>query len=494
MLILIFLLAALSVSSSTPVLSPLSNIHDPPTLLTIFNRDLPECVNVARYRTMQDIIWSCLATIFACTWVAVHPNVPDSSDSGWTKFKQRLTIMIYAVVGPEFVTMWALRQRIGAKMHMKEYNKKFHLEGPWTLTHGFLLEMDGLMEYTDGTPSGVLRDVDDISERFDMLEEEINDKSKGDFFTKLLVILQMAWFIFQCLARWITHLPVTELEVVTLAFAFLNLITYSLWWYKPQNMQVAIPLHVRALPRGTPCDDSASLAEEKRVPQEGGTEDRVRSPDGSDLSPASSSSFPFSEGDSKTLFDDEECQVEDGKSLLLESPELYDRERQSLDRIALFTRRLKAIPRKFIRAFSSLLSYLASRQSPQFYTSQTGVSWKTLIPFSVVSLIFGGLHMIPVWTSSFPSPLEKLLWRLAAFWITIEPALLLCTAVLLRTDLDKLFVGAVIDLLMFLITMVGGLLYGVARMVLVVLVFTTLRDLPTGAYQSIAWTTFLPHF
>jgi hypothetical protein len=57
---------------------------------------------------------------------------------------------------------------------------------------------------------------------------------------KLLVVVQTSWFVFQCLARWILHLPVTELEVMTLAFALLNIATYGLWWKKPQNVQVAI--------------------------------------------------------------------------------------------------------------------------------------------------------------------------------------------------------------------------------------------------------------
>ena len=39
----------------------------------------------------------------------------------------------------------------------------------------------------------------------------------------------------------------------------------------------------------------------------------------------------------------------------------------------------------------------------------------------------------------------------------------------------------------------GGILYIIARAVTLVLAFTSLRDLPPGAYQTVHWTTFIPH-
>ena len=39
----------------------------------------------------------------------------------------------------------------------------------------------------------------------------------------------------------------------------------------------------------------------------------------------------------------------------------------------------------------------------------------------------------------------------------------------------------------------GGILYIIARAVTLVLAFTSLRDLPPRAYETIHWTTFIPH-
>ncbi len=56
--------------------------------------------------------------------------------------------------------------------------------------------------------------------------ETIEDKSKGDALSKMFSILQISWFIIQCVARVIHHLPMTLLELTALAFAGLSIIMY----------------------------------------------------------------------------------------------------------------------------------------------------------------------------------------------------------------------------------------------------------------------------
>lgn len=73
-------------------------------------------------------------------------------------------------------------------------------------------------------------------------EEDIKDKGKGDGLSKGLVVGQTLWFIAQCLSRWQQGLVVTELELVTLAFAALNGAIYFLWWHKPLDVQRAMPI------------------------------------------------------------------------------------------------------------------------------------------------------------------------------------------------------------------------------------------------------------
>jgi hypothetical protein len=77
-------------------------------------------------RTNMDILWSCLATIFACTWVAVHPNVPGPRESEWTRFRRRCSTMFYAIIAPEMMMLWAMRQRYAAARIKMEYNLKYN--------------------------------------------------------------------------------------------------------------------------------------------------------------------------------------------------------------------------------------------------------------------------------------------------------------------------------------------------------------------------------
>lgn len=69
-------------------------------------------------------------------------------------------------------------------------------------------------------------------------EADIEDRSKGDTLSKGLVVLQTVWFIVQCIVRrQFKHLPLTELEGITLAFAALNVMTYCFWYYKPLHIE-----------------------------------------------------------------------------------------------------------------------------------------------------------------------------------------------------------------------------------------------------------------
>src|SRR6266540_6176813 len=74
---------------------------------------------------------------------------------------------------------------------------------------------------------------------------EICDKARGDFLSTAIVILQMLWFIIQCIARSKQGLALTELELVTLALASLNGVVYFLWWNKPLGVNEPVKLYRR---------------------------------------------------------------------------------------------------------------------------------------------------------------------------------------------------------------------------------------------------------
>jgi hypothetical protein len=62
-----------------------------------------------------------MATIFSCIWVAVHPNIPGP-DKKWTKVtSQRVGTALIALVAPELIILWAIRQWLNAHELGRKY-------------------------------------------------------------------------------------------------------------------------------------------------------------------------------------------------------------------------------------------------------------------------------------------------------------------------------------------------------------------------------------
>lgn len=89
----------------------------PPTSENLFEIDS----NKLTRRSEWNIISSCFATIFACSWVAIHPNIPAPSDSSMRIFFRRLMIMGYMLIVPEMVIVWAGRQWYAAHYIAETY-------------------------------------------------------------------------------------------------------------------------------------------------------------------------------------------------------------------------------------------------------------------------------------------------------------------------------------------------------------------------------------
>jgi hypothetical protein len=171
-------------------------------------------------------------------------------------------------------------------------------ERGWTHTHGFFVVMGGFELYSsDGERPLCPLDLENVEKLVQsgaidfpkIAEKEIEDRSKGDIISKGLAIIQTGWFIVQCIARGVEHLAITELEIMTVAFAFLNLVTYIFWWNKPLNVTCPIRIvlkegHDAPEPRSPESvsvldrfirmvtliapdrDDDVDLLREKRIP------------------------------------------------------------------------------------------------------------------------------------------------------------------------------------------------------------------------------------
>ena len=113
----------------------------------------------------------------------------------------------------------------------------------YTLPQAFFIVAGGLaietksfhaMPYLTVTPMGAL-ELAKLGLLCPISEEVIKDKTKADPITKMLISIQAGWFIVQCIARVAHGLPLTLLEINTLAHVLIALLMYLFWFPKPYN-------------------------------------------------------------------------------------------------------------------------------------------------------------------------------------------------------------------------------------------------------------------
>ena len=452
------------------------------------------CTDITLCRTVWNIIWSCLSTIFLCTWVAVHPNIPYPREreaknrfQKWIRnpllsfAEHRLPLFVCALLVPEYVLSWAIRQYLTArKIGSKDEGELEHctlgfnssnslLDLQWSKTHGFFIIMGGFHLFKRGSkdkhslkttnnvkpishekdiPLHPLAAIDlygdnptldiDFSSFYIPTEAEIEDKGKSDWLAKSLVLVQMSWFVMQCIARAIEHLPITHLEIVTIAYVAMNFVMYILWWNKPLDVNQPIRVFRKSDPR----------VADNGIDSHGEGESRP-----SEMHPQ-----PILEGQESTL------------------EAVY----KGLRAMALF----------IVGGQDVNVNLSHEDRVPMFWANgdddNSDASIAVLIVFGV-GVCFGAIHCI-AWYFSFPTHTELLIWRISCVAITTLP---------IYIPLAVAFMGIVLDDIVYYITMLSifpaVILYVIARAVTLVLAFTSLRDLPPGAFNTVHWTTFIPH-
>ena len=128
-----FLPVLRNVVSSLHLLLGSVDLNDASPVPSVDNRSLAvtHCTDLSHCRPIWNIVWSCLVTIFSCTWVAIHPNAPSPKNS-WIEIciwnplmsfaEHRLPLFVCAMLVPEYMLAWAIRQFFKAQ-EIAERNK-----------------------------------------------------------------------------------------------------------------------------------------------------------------------------------------------------------------------------------------------------------------------------------------------------------------------------------------------------------------------------------
>ncbi|KAJ3713119.1 hypothetical protein C8R42DRAFT_634149 [Lentinula raphanica] len=516
-------------------------------------------------RSIFGILWTCLTVLFTCTWVAVHPNIPGSNQnrSKWSSRKKRMGFMGLTLITPE-ATLWiAVRQWLAARALVKRYRNK-----GWTMTHAHFALMGGFTvrlpqddELVSVLPllsqpidpniyrhNNFPEDFDIVKHIGDIDEDEIEDRSHSDAYAKIIALVQTSWLIIVLIARWVERLPFTELEVMAVAFATINIMTYIFWFKKP--LEVQYPMLVRP--------DNCIV---KKKPSEPFIPLSPLSP----LSPLTPSSIHLSDDSSIHLSEftdsdsDSDLNLKNGGSEPAEglitdvaaisaSPEpvecirtpsagepVHRRPRTGV--LGALLNQWKAIFGAEFSETHPLLSFVffplffiflpiqviftyflgltrfedASSEEVlhEYKTGEDkleklehllkGSNFKYRIYQISISLpcgiaaIFGLIHWI-AWLSPFPTRAEEMMWRISSIVVTFIP-IHVELAYKAYTEREAILLKGpnVLKYIFASVWYIGSLVYILARCILIVQAFLTLRDLPCGVLQDIQWPNYLPH-
>ena len=436
------------------------------------------CDDVHNCRTIPGIIVSCASTVFLCTWVALHPDIPKYPYNAWwkivsTRFKEKpIQLMFMTLIAPEAMVIVAFvdwitssmiwmdiigkRLRIIWTVRCSRYLLERHSDCKWTETHAQLLNMGGFQIVNEDGTLYILEDsqLESItSSHPHILEipvEEIEDKSKGDFIAKMIVVIQTLWFALQVINRVNQGLSVTALELTTLAYTVLNIFIYWCWWHKPVNVRFPLKVYPKSMHR---CYEGNSPRQEPWIAEY-----------------LTSNSFPLPR----------RLQLKLARYIQNRKP---DREEpRKPDRICyIFPRRPRLTLAQYINDLADGSDSLASWQAA------VGI-----ICGIVIGGTFGAIHCL-AWNAHFPTHIEANLWRASAVIVTATPGTLIPLAIATSYSDEWRRARKWKNVSTWTSNLPLGFPYLLARICLLVLALLSLRALPYDAYVVATWTIYIPH-
>ncbi|KAK0649662.1 hypothetical protein B0T16DRAFT_492250 [Cercophora newfieldiana] len=221
------------------------------------------------------LLISCLATLSLCVYSALHLNVSPalkrkgrsglkdgdgqllSQSSFSATFSRKATWVLIGMFAPEFVVYSAWSQwRTARKLTALVASSPEAKDLEWSMTHSYFALMGGFVvdtadpgedDYIANSPrlyltANGMAALAEIGLLPSVSRDFILDKSKADHFAKALVLIQAGWLVIQSIARAADRLPISQLELNTIAHIACAVFTYGLWWNKPLDVRQPVVL------------------------------------------------------------------------------------------------------------------------------------------------------------------------------------------------------------------------------------------------------------
>lgn len=359
----------------------------------------------------------CFSTIVLCVYTSLHLDVPTKALNTGGSILRKSYNVLFCVIAPEFFTLLAFLQWFDARYMRKTLKSKLGLV--ISRQQALFIASNGIhVRNKDGTRELLLSELAACEGCFCMsnseaaecrqfwwsivsnlpCDRELDDKSKSSPVAKVITCLQAGKTLVLILNRLAQRLEVSLLEVATVAYIVVTVLSYIFWFSKPYDIQLHTTINVQ--------------------------------------------------------IDIREKNAEDVGYRNLSDP-------------------------GFISTLSDILP-----DSANFYPEQglVGYIFPDVIAAIILSSIFASIHCA-AWNYAFPSQTEALLWRISCVWIATIPIFNIALAFVhgsyrKNKDMTHLICAA---------------MYVLARLVLIVELFTSLRSAPRGIYKQPNWTPYLGH-
>ncbi|KAI1261617.1 hypothetical protein F5Y18DRAFT_195536 [Xylariaceae sp. FL1019] len=392
-------------------------------------------------RGTLDIVWSCLLALNLCLYTMLHLNVPAPSDKFLTICWRKLRWACLGLLAPELPMLFACGQWASA---VRSVHRMHDLGYPqWSLEHGFFADMGGFVVHPLDAPAMPISAlqlhylVKHGFIQFPLISRaEIRDKSKADSISKVFTGVQTGWLVVQVIGRAIQRIDISPLEFATICICGCSYCTLWFWRRKPLDVAVPVPIAM-----------NHTVAKVMRHAGHDGT---------------------------KTFTDTPLDFIE---------PEAY------------MSRKWSRHVHGWIEAAglqSTPIQRIPDDRDPQPSNLRTHV-WLGIGTASFASIHFAA------WNFQFPSDWERDLWRynccvmwgLLAVYGTAE--VVVCWKEGYRNlGLDTLgaYKRRFPDCLWFF---VPAALYIATRLIIIFESLWSLRQLPSGVFQTVEWAEFIPH-
>jgi hypothetical protein len=287
--------------------------------------------------------------------------------------------------------------------------------------------------------------------------------------------VQSIWLIVQSIARVSAGLPITQLELATMALVFCALLMYTLWWDKPFGVERRVTIHANYA-------DSISATVEA-LKQLGSKDTAVTR---------------LMKEDPAIAFSTKEYLMLYFEKLLRSSVDIgfFEEDIPKYEELG------NLIAGVLIEAEKDDLSFFG-KMLRDALKNLFGVSCTITIPrdftifltFYLTATLFSAFHL-GAWNWEFPTPTIRTVWRSFALAATgAGPLVIMVTLGTVMLDgIVSDFVGRLYGLFAALSVISLGVTYVVARLGLIVLIFYCFCSMPAGVYETVHWTDFLPHF